>query len=81
MNQISDREFGPGWWVCARGHASFHAAEPAESQPSGAPTHCFVEDEHGEPCLDSSHLWGPFADEAAAAETVAWAKRRGPNAF
>lgn len=52
-----------GWWVCGKGHVFHHGDEDWHadaSQPEGAPTHCHFEDGDGEPCMDSTHLWGPF---------------------
>ena len=58
-----------GWWRCGRGHVFQWGHEdwhPGSSQPDGAPTHCTADLGDGSPCLDSTHLWGPFASAQAA---------------
>ena len=60
-----------GWWVCAHGHVfqwgqeAWHA-EASQELAGRPPAYCQELDRYGEPCLDSSHLWGPFPSEAAA---------------
>lgn len=56
------------WWVCGYGHVfswgdkDWHADV---SQPGGAPMYCTAAP-CGEPCMDSAHLFGPYATEADA---------------
>jgi hypothetical protein len=54
-----------GWWRCADGHV-FVPTEDNRQDGIDAPAFCEVEDYDGNPCLDSSHLIGPFASASEA---------------
>jgi hypothetical protein len=60
-----------GWWVCGHLHVFSYGDEDwhmgfSQSHEEPIPTHCQEDLPNGDPCLDSTHLFGPYATKEDA---------------
>lgn len=62
-----------GWWVCANYHVFSYGNEEWHAEVNQyvedgypVPYYCQADEANGDPCLDSTHLWGPMATKAKA---------------